>query len=162
SAVFSPDGQYVATAGYDKRILIWRPDEVRPFDFQTLLTQNPGASARYRTLAGHGAPVRCVRFSGDGKTLLSASHDTTVKLWDLAQAHCRQTLRGHAGWVRTCSFSPDGLAVLSAGYDHQAKIWDTARYEEVRTFGGHDDAMLGATFSPDGQQIITVSRDRTA
>jgi hypothetical protein len=162
SAAFSSDGQHVATAGYDKRILIWRPDQVKPFDFASLSTNSRPAKPNYLALVGHGAPVRCVRFSADGHTLMSASHDNTIKLWELSQATCRQTLRGHAGWVRTCSFSPDGQSVLSAGYDHQAKIWNTTQYEEVRTFGGHDDGLLGASFSPDGQRIVTASRDRTA
>ena len=162
-ATFSPDGRHVATAGYDKRILCGAL--TRCGQSTTALCYRPTIAASRRTTwrwSAMRAPVRCVRFSADGSTLVSGSHDNTVKLWDLAQGVCTQTLRGHAGWVRSCSFAPDGRSILSAGYDHQAKIWDPARYEEIRTLRGHDDALLGAAFSPDGGRVVTASRDRTA
>eukprot|EP00004_Rigifila_ramosa_P016988 TRINITY_DN4082_c1_g1_i2.p2 TRINITY_DN4082_c1_g1~~TRINITY_DN4082_c1_g1_i2.p2 ORF type:complete len:125 (-),score=19.32 TRINITY_DN4082_c1_g1_i2:2-376(-) len=43
---------------------------------------------------GHASPVLSVRFSGDGKTLESGSHDKTVRVWDLGTGQCEKVLEG--------------------------------------------------------------------
>ena len=169
AAAFSPDGQYVVSGGYDDRVLIWRPADVRPFDYSLAVSGGTNPPPKYRALEGHTAPVRAVAFSPNGKLILSAGHDNTIKLWDFATGHPIKSLRGHASWVRSAVFSPDGHWVLSGSHDGSAKLWSIAGYEEVRTFQsrvfvGHADAVLSAAFSPakNDDRIVTASRDRTA
>jgi WD40 repeat protein/serine/threonine protein kinase len=167
SAKFSPDGKLIATGGYDKRVMIWNPDAVRPIDIERRLKGEPDPPSNHIILTGHDGPVRSVAFSPNGQLAISASEDNTIRVWDATAGKAEKTLRGHGSPVRACAFSPDGQTVLSGGDDQSIRKWDVKGYQEVRVlhanvFTGHEDAVLAARFSRDGRQIVTASRDRTA
>ena len=169
AASFSPDGQYVISGGYDNRLLIWKPADVQPFDYASVVSGGTSAPPKFRALEGHSAPIRSVAISpNNGKLVLSAGHDNTVKLWDFATGHLVKSLRGNGVWVRSASYSPDGHWVLSGSQDYEAKLWSIAGYEEVRVFQGrvlqgHADAVLFRLVLRRWQcGIVTASRDRTA
>ncbi|MEE6162574.1 hypothetical protein U9R62_14785 [Cylindrospermopsis raciborskii DSH] len=60
------------------------------------------------TLTGHQSWVNSVTISPDGKTLVSASGDKTIKIWDMATGREKHTLTGHQSWVNSVTISPDG------------------------------------------------------
>jgi WD40 repeat protein len=63
--------------------------------------------------------VLSANFSPDGKQIVSASWDKSLKLWDLA-GNCLQTFVGHTDSVSRANFSPDGKQIVSASVDN---IW---------------------------------------
>ena len=69
TARFSPNGNLVATGGYDNLVMIWNPDEVQPVDIEQRLDGAPEPKANYLRLAGHDRPVRSVAFSPNGQLL---------------------------------------------------------------------------------------------
>ncbi len=167
SVAFSPDSRRIVSGGYDGRILIWSPDQVEPVDLEKRIAGISQPPPPYQALAGHDAAVSCVRFSRDGRLVVSGGHDNLVKIWDVATGKLVKSLRGHGGRVRSCDFSPDGKFVVSAGHDGRAKLWSIEGYREVRVlrgrvFRGHADVVLAAAFSPDSSRVVTASRDRTA
>jgi len=63
---FSPDGQLIVSASWDRTLKVW-----------DALT-----GEMLRTLEGHSAYVRGCAFSPDGQLIVSASWDRTLKVWD--------------------------------------------------------------------------------
>jgi WD40 repeat protein len=110
---------------------------------------------------GHSAPVVSAVFSPDETTIVSASSDNTIKLWDAANGREIQTLKGHSANVNSTTFSPDGTAIVSASLDNTVKLWDVANGREIRTLKGHSAGVHSAVFSPDGTKILSASFDCT-
>lgn len=176
AAAFSPDGNFVVTGGYDKRVLMWRPSDVQAYNFNALTDPNQEVAPEPKIFAefeGHTAIVRAVSFSVDGKLICSAGHDNSVRVWTYDSNNPGQRLeaakvfRGHGSWVRSCKFAPQGDWVLSAALDSKIKKWSIEDYEESRILMGkalsdHSDAVMSASFAPKGNYAVTCSRDRTA
>ena len=156
---FSPDGQTLASCGYDETVRLW----------------DVGSGTLNATLTGHTDFVLNVSFSPDGQTLASCGYDKTVHLWDVGSGTLNATLTKHTGPVLNVSFSPDGQTLVSCGYDKTLDLWDTesisfntvvhlwdvATGTHKSTLKGHVSDIYSMNFSSDGSTLAIGSDDGT-
>jgi len=131
-----------------------------------LITRPSESSVLIRTFSGHTASITACVYSPDGKRILSASNDKTLKLWDVETGEEISTFKGHTIGMVACAFSPDGKRIVSAEDGIHLKrgsvpmkIWDTESGKEVFTLNGHSDRVGACAFSLDGRNIQSASWD---
>ena len=111
---------------------------------------------------GHTATLTSVKFSPDGKKILTASFDNTAKLWDAATGKLLLDLKGHTSAVSSATFSPDGKKIITTSWDSTFRVWDAVTGQVIFGFKGHNNTINSGQFSPDGKTILTASSDHTA
>jgi WD40 repeat protein len=64
---------------------------------------------------GHSAKITSLAYSPDGRTIISASDDRTVKIWDAATARELRTLESGARFwgTRFVAYSPNSRTIAS-------------------------------------------------
>jgi len=162
TAVFGPEGALLALVMLDGHVHV---------------LEAPSFKAHGRPLQ-HPLPAYGVRFSGDGKSLLTTTGPSQsspqgqrgLYLWDLAESQLIQE------WTPTGPFasrpwqsSPDGkvLTFLTTLVDLNAPSRDLLLLDRRtgRPLGAplhHDGHIDTLAFSPDSKRILTGSHDRTA
>ena len=155
---FSADGRILAT--------------VTPYlNFSTIrlwVSDRTGIASAATVLTRHAGHVTGKAFSPDGRVLVTASVEGTVKLWDVQDPRHPALITSFTDDVDgllAMSFSPDGRILVTAGYDRIARLWDLhdlRRPALITTLTGHTDLIYAVAFSPDGRTLATASRDSTA
>jgi WD40 repeat protein len=178
----SVDGRKVVV-GYDDRTLAaWDLSGRQPVASEEtgLLAgwDNLGRRIAAQVFGGHAGVVRSIALSTDGRTALSGSGDTTLKVWRLAtetgvaaapeapRAHLsRNRMRlsyvGHAGAVRTVSCSSGSSLALSGSTDGTLKLWDVATGKVKRTVEAHSGWVQSVALSGDGTRAVSASSEAT-
>jgi WD40 repeat protein/heme exporter protein D len=107
-----------------------------------------------RLFRDHTASISYVDYSPDGRWLVSASDDHTVRLWEVSSGTSR-VLETFGDEVWRSIFSPDGRFVASASKNGQVRLWERAT-STSRTLKGHTASVSPMRFSPDGRHLYSL------
>ncbi|MGX5857188.1 caspase family protein [Dyadobacter jiangsuensis] len=109
---------------------------------------------------GHYGQINQVHYSHDGKKLLTASDDGTIKEWFTATGKLVQTFSGHTDKVVSARYSADGQKVVSASFDTFVKEWSVGNGTELASYEHLHSKVNDAVYSPDGTKILTCADDK--
>jgi WD40 repeat protein len=112
-----------------------------------------------RTLLGHQGEINHLVMTGDGRRILSASLDCTVKLWDLGSGRELQTYAGHTRRINDLVLTSDETKLVSASSDRLLNLWDLQTGQLLHTFQGHEDWVTAVAVTPDGRWALSGSED---
>lgn len=112
SVAINPDGSIVASGSDDNTIILWDIATGQPRIIQT----------------NHANGVHQLKFSGDGKTLVSCGNreDPIIQIWDVSIAELITDITAHPYGGVIVDFSPDGRTLISGSWDGTILFWDYA------------------------------------
>merc|ERR1719272_853006 len=115
-----------------------------------------------RSFDEHTNSVDAVCWGPESGTFLSASHDTTIKVWDAAGGRCIKTLSGHVAGVFHCAVSPTLKHVVScgAGSSKNVLLWQWPEGKVCAELGGHQRSVYHATFASSDACSRVASTDQ--
>lgn len=118
-----------------------------------------------RTIKGLPGKVNSVRFSPDGKWLITASGTTGLfgqaAVWDVATGKKLQEFVGHRDVLYAAQVSSDKKWLATGSYDQNIILWDVATGKQARQLSGHNGAIFDLVFSPDSTTLASASADST-
>jgi WD40 repeat protein len=151
SLAVSPDGKALASVVFGRggsQTVLWSLDPLQP----------------RHTIEGAGLVefIRTVHFSADGRTLVSAGTDGTLKNADAESGAVRSVfLFGQGGLLKHLSFvvSPDGRLLATTDRKGQVLLWNTRTDRTCTFLAGHHGDVRSVCLDGGGQTIASAGAD---
>ncbi len=147
---FAPDGRMVffgsgAALGADSEA------EVGILDLSTRIV--------VRRLHGHSSMVLDLVVLSDGRSVISAAHDSTIRLWSLDKVHEYPELPWWERQIEEAAFSPDGVWIYTAPKRGTfVSVRNVESGEFVGTLSDLESGVEKLAPSPDGKRVAVVDR----
>jgi WD40 repeat protein len=157
TAIFSPDGRFVASASDDETAILWETStgrEIRRFPRFKLSLGALAFSPDARVLAA--ADGSGPHSDADAATREDSQY--SVRLFDVSSGELVKEVARRAYWINSVSFSPDGQSLLTGSTDGMAGLWRVSDGELLRSFTAGKTDVEDAVFSADGKYIAVGKR----
>lgn len=113
-----------------------------------------------RTLTGHTKTISDIVITPDGRRVVSAGWDKTLRIWELSSGQCVSSIEGHTEQITVVAITPDGKYIISGGWDKSLKIFDLSTEECLGTLEGHEGVVTAVEliqFNSSNQLMVSGS-----
>lgn len=112
-------------------------------------------------VAGHRSKVTALAFSPDGRLLVSASRDGTLRVWSVAAARETYAPLATGSSVLAMALVPERLCVAAVLADGRLVLWDFGSHRRVTHVRASDGSALRAVaVSSDGRWVVAGGNQR--
>lgn len=103
-----------------------------------------------------------VVFHPDGKRLLTACQDGTLRFWSIdTLEQIGAPIKAHSGAVTSVTVSGDGERISSSGFGGAVRVWNADTREMIYEHFSHSGFVMNAELSPDGTLVASAGWDKT-
>ena len=140
---FSPDGGTLASGGTDTNLKLWEMSGCLNGESRRELYRQPST-------------VTSVVFTGDGRRVVTAHGNRTIRVLEGSTLRLTATLRGPEAPVTLLRSDATGQRLLAASQDRLLRIFDLETNAAPRTLGPFRKPLTAACFLDDGRHLATV------
>jgi serine/threonine protein kinase len=108
-------------------------------------------------LAAHKGPVSGLAYSGDGRWIVTAGDDATLKVWDATYHKLIRAIELDDG--KATSLSVTGSRAITGHANGRVVIWDLERGNKIAEVQRNEANVWAAVFTGDGSHIAAASHD---
>lgn len=112
---------------------------------------NADTGACMQVFTGHSGSVTCGGFTPDGRTVVTASADGSLRVWDPRTGACGASVQGHGfheGPVNCLAFSPDGATTVTGDENGLVCVTSVAGGRPLQQMRAHTDAVVATGVCP--------------
>ena len=113
SLAISPDGKWLATGSWDRKILLYAIDSMGGFKLT-------------KTFTGHNGAVTCLTFDAASTLLASGSKDFSLRVVNILDGSLVFQTMDHRDAITAVEFEATGKFVLTASMDGTIRLYDIA------------------------------------
>lgn len=154
---FHPSLPIIAAGTVDGQIMLFNtngsPDAV------TVLHHTTGYSAAISEVERRRFLIRTVDFDSSGERLVSASEDSTVRIWNWQSGKMLHLLQ-HPAPVKAAYFDPGGRFVATVCDDNTTRLWNSATGKLVVQIPGGGGEFSKLRFDSTGKRLAVATNLR--
>src|SRR6266545_187053 len=108
----------------------------------------PNTATKLREYVGHSGPVTGLAVTTDGKFLVTAGDDKTVRVWEVSSGKQLRSFQGHMTKTTAVAVRADGRQVASASDDGAVRVWDLNTTDEHKAMTASKESLWAIAISP--------------